>query len=172
MLSDFSQRSDGPFPAHEPLVERANFGNSNASFPLTPALSPRERENRSPLLRQSARPLCSESGSTCLPLHKGEGRGEGERDVCRHDGFTNLRFRGARRAKTSGNSLLEGRVRVRAIVISSDRSLNDCFDVLHPRHLHRQRQHFHSLFLRRRENLRVRVAHRNPSQTQPCQVVL
>src|SRR6185369_14815573 len=51
-----------------------------ACFPLTPALSPGERENRSPVLRQSATPLCSESGIRCLLLPKGEGRGEGKKD--------------------------------------------------------------------------------------------
>src|ERR1041384_4528478 len=44
------------------------------------------------------------------------GRGEGEQDVCRHNGFTNLRFKGARRAKSSGWSLLGERVRVKATV--------------------------------------------------------
>src|SRR6185369_9536352 len=65
----------------EPLLEGANFGKSNGSFPLTPALSPEEREDRSPVLSQSAAPLCSESGNRCLPLPKGEGRGEGEGEV-------------------------------------------------------------------------------------------
>jgi len=71
----------------EPLFEGANFGKSNGSFPLTPALSPEERENRSPVLRQSAASLCSESGIRCLPLPKGEGRGEGEGEVRQHDGL-------------------------------------------------------------------------------------
>ena len=67
----------------EPLFEGANSGKSNVSFPLTPALSPKERENRSPVLRQSSAPLCSESRNACLPLPKGEGRGEGEANVSR-----------------------------------------------------------------------------------------
>src|SRR6185369_13403506 len=67
--------------AHELLFERADFGNSNVAFPLTPALSLGERENRSPVLRQSAVPLCSESGIMRLPLPKGEGRGEGNRVI-------------------------------------------------------------------------------------------
>ena len=71
----------------EPLLEGANFGKSNGSFPLTPALSPEEREDRSPVLSQSAAPLCSESGNRCLPLPKGEGRGEGEGEVRQHDGL-------------------------------------------------------------------------------------
>ena len=109
----FDQTTPHPGPPHEPLFERANFGNSNAFFPLTPALSPGERENGSPVLCQSAVSLCSESGITCLPLPRGEGRGEGERDVLRHDSCPNLRFRGAQRAKTSGNSLpVEGRGRI------------------------------------------------------------
>src|SRR5437667_10616722 len=51
---------------------------SRRLLPLTPALSPPERENRSSVLRQSPAPLCPESRNRCLPLPKGEGRGEGE----------------------------------------------------------------------------------------------
>lgn len=64
-----------------------------AAFPLTPALSPGERENRIPslaltglVLRSTLQVVATESKcrstttgrSNFLPLPKGEGRGEGE----------------------------------------------------------------------------------------------
>src|SRR6185369_1499472 len=76
--------------SHEPLFECAPSWNSNAAFPLTPPLSPRERENRSPLLHLSAAPRRSQNRNACLPLPKGEGRGEGEGNDHQHDGFAIL----------------------------------------------------------------------------------
>jgi|SRR6185369_9031523 hypothetical protein len=60
-------------------------------FPLTPALSLGEKENRFPVLRQSAAPLCFKSGITCLPLPEGEGRGEGEKFFGTTVKFENIR---------------------------------------------------------------------------------
>src|SRR5204863_6272621 len=51
---------------------------ADPSFPLTPALSPRERENRSLAIGLSAALALVERRDTWLPLPKGEGRGEGE----------------------------------------------------------------------------------------------
>ncbi len=49
-----------------------------ALFPLTPALSLREREPRRPPSEQSAAPRDLENRTTVPPLPQGEGRGEGE----------------------------------------------------------------------------------------------
>src|SRR6266446_2762613 len=45
---------------------------------LTPALSPRERENRVPSFRQSRAPRPVAARGTVFPLPEGEGQGEGE----------------------------------------------------------------------------------------------
>ena len=50
-------------------------------FPLTPALSPRERGNRSQSLDTSWRASFAEALTTILPLPKGEGWGEGEENA-------------------------------------------------------------------------------------------
>jgi hypothetical protein len=59
-------------------VEAAErFGGGGAGFPLTPTLSPRERENGSQRVENSGRHGLSASHTTALPLPKGEDRGEG-----------------------------------------------------------------------------------------------
>src|SRR5258708_1465970 len=68
---------------------------ADVSFPLTPALSLGERENRSPVLPQSAFPLCSDSRITCLPLPEGEGRGEGKETARKFEVFNMPGFRDA-----------------------------------------------------------------------------
>jgi membrane fusion protein, multidrug efflux system len=52
---------------------------ADMAFPLTPALSLRERENRRQRVVKSAAPGIFGRRTTCLPLPEGEGRGEGER---------------------------------------------------------------------------------------------
>jgi hypothetical protein len=54
-----------------------------ASFPLTPALSLRERGNVSRSLAVISQAGFAEALAMGLPLPKGEGRGEGERDIRR-----------------------------------------------------------------------------------------
>jgi hypothetical protein len=49
-----------------------------AGSPLTPALSPGERESRTPSVKQSKRPEIGAALPAVLPLPEGEGRGEGE----------------------------------------------------------------------------------------------
>jgi hypothetical protein len=56
----------------------------NVLFPLTPALSLRERENHLAALVPFKRFLLQPRRKTILPLPKGEGRGEGERDERLH----------------------------------------------------------------------------------------
>src|SRR5712692_7722724 len=51
------------------------------SLPLTPALSLREREKRSPSLNVSERTELTKKPAVGPPLPEGEGRGEGDGDV-------------------------------------------------------------------------------------------
>src|SRR5688572_22381443 len=60
---------------------------SRASFPLTPALSPRERENGRLSRAEIERIETHQTLILGLPLPKGEGRGEGEEIVQRLVGF-------------------------------------------------------------------------------------
>jgi len=55
--------------------------NSDAAFPLTPALSPKEREEHRQSVRKSEASRLVERHPSALPLPKGEGRGEGEQRV-------------------------------------------------------------------------------------------
>ena len=52
-----------------------------ALFPLTPALSPRERGNPFPIQEETGRLGFTKRLTTRLPLPQGEGRGEGEADA-------------------------------------------------------------------------------------------
>jgi len=59
------------------MVDPTNSrGNSNGSFPLTPALSPGERENRRPALDQTDASGLANARNVGLPLPKGLGEGE------------------------------------------------------------------------------------------------
>jgi hypothetical protein len=54
---------------------------SDVFFPLTPALSLRERVKRSQSFDNSKRASLADAPATILPLPKGEGWGEGEQTV-------------------------------------------------------------------------------------------
>jgi NADH-quinone oxidoreductase subunit F len=76
----------GGFVALKKSLANAECGvRSDVAFPLTPTLSPGERENRSPVLEKpeagdSSDDLrANQSGRKLSPLPGGEGRGEGER---------------------------------------------------------------------------------------------
>src|SRR6266404_2150804 len=70
------------------MITKSHFGigfrlnhtpyNSYDSFPLTPALSPVERESRTRCCEKGERFSWVEEPAIVLPLHKGEGRVEGE----------------------------------------------------------------------------------------------
>jgi hypothetical protein len=62
------------------VSEAPGFANSNISFPLTPALSLRERAYRSPRVRTPGGPGKLAKRHAALPLPQGEGRGEGEQN--------------------------------------------------------------------------------------------
>jgi hypothetical protein len=57
------------------------FASSNVSFPLTPALSRREREDRRPRAHTLGALGNLVKPNATLPLPRGEGRGEGERSI-------------------------------------------------------------------------------------------
>jgi hypothetical protein len=59
-------------------------------FPLTPALSLRERENLPPRLRQSRAPGLVATRDALFPLPEGEGKGEGESDAANQNDRTNF----------------------------------------------------------------------------------
>ena len=58
------------------LIPCVSVSTSHAPFPLTPALSPMERENCGSAFGLSAALGLVESGNDWLPLPKGEGWGE------------------------------------------------------------------------------------------------
>src|SRR6267378_8155881 len=80
-LSDFGIR--------EAIAKLTTFGYSHAPFPLTPALSLREREHHRQHLRQPEPLGVVATRSLVLPLPEGEGRGEGERglEIADHRSF-------------------------------------------------------------------------------------
>src|SRR5467141_1022518 len=59
-------------------------------FPLPPALSFGERENRPPRLRQSRAPRLVAAREAVFPRPAGEGQGEGERDAANQNGWKNF----------------------------------------------------------------------------------
>jgi len=69
--ADFKNPGDTP-------VVFSLAGATNGSSPLTPALSPGEREPRSPRPNEAERSRFGDAQNQILPLPKGEGRGEGE----------------------------------------------------------------------------------------------
>src|SRR6266702_7499891 len=91
-------REEFPLPAErgegqgEGCLEntRSFSGNVFKAFPLTPALSLGERENRPPRLRESRAPQLVAARDAESPLPKGEGQGEGEPDAANQNGWTIL----------------------------------------------------------------------------------
>ena len=67
--------------AQRAIRETVRFRGLDVLFPLTPALSLGERENRSQSLDNPSRGRFSDARAVMLPLPKGEGRGEGEQTV-------------------------------------------------------------------------------------------
>src|SRR5215471_9959832 len=82
-----SQQHQSVAPSSTSNVLRRKRGRDHAAFPLTPALSPGERENRSQSRKNSCDGICRkiirtiQSARSLLPLPGGERRGEGKHDV-------------------------------------------------------------------------------------------
>jgi len=62
-------------------AESSGFENSDGPFPLTPALSPEEREHRRPRVQIPGASEILAEQDAALPLPGGEGRGEGEQSA-------------------------------------------------------------------------------------------
>src|SRR6266705_1372976 len=106
-------------------------------FPLTPTLSPRERENRF-LIWSAKRFWFVRRRAAQFPLPKGEGQGEGEQDVSQPDAPNappkfksskrEISFRGIlsprERASVRGNKLLANQTRVADAQIGTIRRMD------------------------------------------------
>jgi len=66
----------------EVAAESPGTADSDVSFPLTPSLSLREREDRRPRVQTPGAPGQRAKRDATLPLPKGEGWGEGEQSAC------------------------------------------------------------------------------------------
>src|SRR5436309_16032977 len=73
-MQHFGRRSD-------PRADEDGVRTANVSFPLTPALSLGERENRRQAGREPITARPAEALERIPPLPEGEGRGEGEQDA-------------------------------------------------------------------------------------------
>ena len=74
----FRKRSSGA-GGHEASAKQASLATSGGSFPLTPALSPGEREDARPRVEGTGASGMGERWDEVHPLPGGAGRGEGER---------------------------------------------------------------------------------------------
>jgi tetratricopeptide (TPR) repeat protein len=85
--------TEGGEKAKRVIADERPSSGSRVTFPLTPALSPRERERRTPGFDESRRADSSESSElaqtrpTVPPLPQGEGWGEGERPPATRPGL-------------------------------------------------------------------------------------
>src|SRR5258705_8717085 len=102
----------GAVSAHEPSLHRDSFLVAHAPFPLTPALSPRERENRRLAIPRTGTLGFDERRYAWLPLPKGEGWGEGERILRPLRALEMQKFRCAWGETISGTSLPEGDLKI------------------------------------------------------------
>ncbi len=68
------------------FTSMAETQHRNVSFPLTPALSPGERENSASLIGETRASFGFSMLKRAFPLPAGEGQGEGNRDSRNPDG--------------------------------------------------------------------------------------